>query len=91
MSEAEAKEAVYGMPYDQWRETYQKKATPEQKDAFERSKPWHAVIEIPRDPDGLWISAASTIGGSAAHDCNDCREKPCLGTTWVGAAAAGRR
>lgn len=47
ISEAEAKEAVYGMPYDQWRETYQKGATPEQKDAFERTKPWHAVIEIP--------------------------------------------
>jgi hypothetical protein len=46
LSEAEAKEAVYGMPYDQWRARYQKEATPEQSAAFERTKPQHAVIPL---------------------------------------------
>jgi hypothetical protein len=45
LSEAAAKEAVYGMPYDQWRSLHQSEATAEQKAAFERSKPLHAVIK----------------------------------------------
>lgn len=32
-----ARERVYGMPYPQWREKYQREATPEQLAAFERS------------------------------------------------------
>lgn len=47
MSEADAKEAVYGMPYDVWRAQFQKEATPTQQDAYERSKSLHAVIVIP--------------------------------------------
>lgn len=47
LGEAEAKEAVYGMPYDEWRKHHQKEATAAQQDAYERSKPLHAVIDIP--------------------------------------------
>ncbi len=35
-----AREQVYGMPYDEWKEKYQLKATPEQLAAYEkRQKP----------------------------------------------------
>src|SRR5215469_11800405 len=34
LSDPQAREIVYGMPYDEWRATYQKEATAEQKDAF---------------------------------------------------------
>jgi hypothetical protein len=37
MTKDESREAVYGMPYDEWRKRYQKQATPEQKAAFEKS------------------------------------------------------
>ena len=37
LSKDESREAVYGMPYDEWRAKYQKEATPEQKAAFEKS------------------------------------------------------
>jgi len=33
-----ARELVYGMPYDKWKEQYQAPATPEQQAAFERGK-----------------------------------------------------
>ena len=33
----EAREIVYGMPYDEWRKQHQKEATPEQKAAFAAS------------------------------------------------------
>jgi hypothetical protein len=39
MSKEESREIVYGMPYDEWREQYQKDATAEQKAAFERNRP----------------------------------------------------
>ena len=32
----QAREAIYGMPYDLWKEQYQQEATPEQLAAFER-------------------------------------------------------
>ena len=32
----EARARIYGMPYDEWKGRYQKEATPEQVDAFER-------------------------------------------------------
>lgn len=32
----EAREIVYGMPYSEWKDKYQKEATPEQKAAFEQ-------------------------------------------------------
>jgi hypothetical protein len=34
LSDAQAREIVYGMPYDEWRAKYQKEATAEQKAAF---------------------------------------------------------
>lgn len=34
----QARERVYGMPYDQWKEKYQTPATAEQKEAFEKGK-----------------------------------------------------
>lgn len=37
MTKEEARETIYGMPYEEWRSKYQKEATPEQKAAFERS------------------------------------------------------
>ena len=37
MTTEEARETIYGMPYEEWRSRYQKEATPEQKAAFERS------------------------------------------------------
>lgn len=37
MDKAAARELVYGMPYEKWRDQYQLEATPEQKAAFEKS------------------------------------------------------
>ncbi|AEY02223.1 hypothetical protein GU3_12340 [Oceanimonas sp. GK1] len=37
MNYDEARERVYGMPYGEWKEKYQKEATAEQKAAFESS------------------------------------------------------
>ena len=34
-----ARERIYGMPYAEWKEKYQKEATPEQLAAFEQNKP----------------------------------------------------
>jgi uncharacterized protein len=34
LSDAEAREIVYGMPYDEWRRKYQREATAQQKAAF---------------------------------------------------------
>jgi len=42
LSDAQAREIVYGMPYDQWRAKYQMEASSEQKAAFERSHDRHA-------------------------------------------------
>lgn len=36
---AEARQIIYGMPYDEWRTLHQREATPEQKAAFEKSQP----------------------------------------------------
>ena len=44
LSDPEAREIVYGMPYDEWRKHYQKEATPEQQAAFAASQPKHARI-----------------------------------------------
>ncbi|MEE4281845.1 MAG: DUF1244 domain-containing protein [Pseudomonadales bacterium] len=35
----QARERVYGMPYDQWKSQYQTEATAEQLASFEQSKP----------------------------------------------------
>ncbi len=39
LSKDQAREIVYGMPYKEWQAKHQKDATPEQKAAFEMSKP----------------------------------------------------
>jgi uncharacterized protein len=41
LSDPEAREIVYGMPYDEWRKKYQKTATPEQQAALAASHPKH--------------------------------------------------
>lgn len=38
VSKADAREQVYGMPYDEWKSKHQSEATPEQKAAYEASK-----------------------------------------------------
>ena len=40
----EAREVVYGMPYEIWKENYQKEATEEQKNRFAETKSLHAQI-----------------------------------------------
>jgi hypothetical protein len=37
LSKDQSREAVYGMPYEEWRAKYQKEASPAQKAAFEKS------------------------------------------------------
>jgi hypothetical protein len=37
LSKDQSREAVYGMPYDEWRAKHQKEASSEQKAAFEKS------------------------------------------------------
>jgi hypothetical protein len=39
-----AREAVYGMPYEEWRRLFQREATPEQQQTFEETKPLHAFV-----------------------------------------------
>ncbi|KPV40684.1 hypothetical protein AN478_05880 [Thiohalorhabdus denitrificans] len=40
-----AREVIYGMPYGEWKERYQREATEEQKRQFEATKPRHANTE----------------------------------------------
>jgi hypothetical protein len=44
MTYDEAREAVYGMPYGEWRDKYQAEASDDQKAKFEETKPLHAAI-----------------------------------------------
>jgi hypothetical protein len=37
LSKEQSREAIYGMPYEEWRAKYQTPATPEQKAALEKS------------------------------------------------------
>jgi len=39
LSKDGAREVIYGMPYKEWQAKHQKEASPEQKAAFEKSKP----------------------------------------------------
>lgn len=41
LTKAEAREYVYGMPYDDWRRRYQTEATPEQMAAFQTTAASH--------------------------------------------------
>ena len=38
MSKDQAREAIYGMPFSEWKATYQKDATPEQLAAFQAAQ-----------------------------------------------------
>ena len=40
----QAREAIYGMPFGEWKENHQAKANDEQIKAFEETKPLHAKI-----------------------------------------------
>ncbi|QWP75034.1 DUF1244 domain-containing protein [Lysobacter sp. K5869] len=42
MSKDQAREAIYGMPFAQWKAQFQKDATPEQLAAFEAAQKRHA-------------------------------------------------
>jgi hypothetical protein len=39
-----AREAVYGMPYGDWKRRFQQESTPEQQRIFEETKPLHAFV-----------------------------------------------
>ena len=41
MTRDESREAVYGMPYDEWKAKYQREATAEQLDAMNKVHPGH--------------------------------------------------
>jgi hypothetical protein len=41
LDKMEAREIVYGMPYEEWRDKYQTEATAEQKAAFAQKAPKH--------------------------------------------------
>lgn len=44
MTDADARSVIYGMPFEDWKKTYQTDASPEQKQRFEETKPLHAEI-----------------------------------------------
>ncbi len=44
ISDEEAREAIYGMPYAEWKQNHQAKASEEQMQKFEETKPLHAEI-----------------------------------------------
>ena len=44
MSYDEARERVYGMPYEQWKAKHQHEASAEQLKQFEETKPLHAFV-----------------------------------------------
>ena len=39
LTKSDAREIVYGMPYEEWKDRYQTEASPDQKAAFEQNKP----------------------------------------------------
>ncbi len=41
LSDPEAREIIYGMPYKEWQALHQREASPEQKAAFARANPGH--------------------------------------------------
>lgn len=44
ITDEQAREAIYGMPYGEWKEKHQEKASEEQMQKFEETKPLHAEI-----------------------------------------------
>lgn len=47
MSDEQAREAIYGMPYGEWKTRYQTEASPEQQRRYKETASGHAVIPIP--------------------------------------------
>jgi uncharacterized protein len=41
MSKDQSREAIYGMPFEEWKAKYQREASPEQKAAFEKASHKH--------------------------------------------------
>lgn len=41
MSKDESREAVYGMPYDDWKAKFQREATPQQLEDMQKTHPGH--------------------------------------------------
>ena len=41
LTKDQSREAVYGMPYDEWKKKYQNEASADQKAAFAKSHPGH--------------------------------------------------
>ncbi|MCF2522077.1 DUF1244 domain-containing protein [Bradyrhizobium sp. G127] len=41
LTKDDSREAVYGMPYETWKATYQSEATPDQQAAFKKSNTGH--------------------------------------------------
>ena len=41
LGKEDAREIIYGMPYSEWRDKYQKEASQESLDRFEETKPQH--------------------------------------------------
>jgi hypothetical protein len=41
MSKDQSREAIYGMPFEEWKAKYQRDASPEQKAAFEKASHKH--------------------------------------------------
>ena len=40
----DAREAIYGMPYSEWKEKYQSESSKNQQELYEKTKPLHAKI-----------------------------------------------
>ena len=41
MSKDQSREAIYGMPFEEWKAKYQREASPDQKAAFEKASQKH--------------------------------------------------
>ena len=55
MTKDESREAVYGMPYEQWKAQHQNEAMPEQRATFAKALPEHRR----GDPKGVWAAGAA--------------------------------
>ncbi len=44
LTKDQAREAIYGMPFPEWKALHQKDASPAQQATFEETKPLHAAI-----------------------------------------------
>tara|TARA_B100000586_G_C19888599_1_gene333992 strand:- start:253 stop:573 length:321 start_codon:yes stop_codon:yes gene_type:complete len=46
MGYEEARQIIYGMPYEEWKDNYQISSTEQQRSKYEETKPLHAQIGI---------------------------------------------